>query len=119
MNYQFTINLNSHYHINFCCVVIMCLHCNKIHILNKTSYNTKRCIGKLKTNNLELYKPCLLLNKGNNTTTELRTILQRESQNPQPYKQTNQSTTGKLNIHSSSHKYSVSCFRCSLECYFY
>jgi len=35
-----------------------------------------------------------LLNKGNNKITELRTILQRESQNL--YKRQNQSTTGKL-----------------------
>jgi hypothetical protein len=30
----------------------------------------------------------MLLNKGNNKITELRTILQRESQNSQVYKQT-------------------------------
>ena len=36
------------------------------------------------------------VHKGNNKITEPRTILQRESQNSQVYKQTNQSTTGKL-----------------------
>jgi hypothetical protein len=34
--------------------------------------------------------------KGNNKITKLRTILQRESQNSQVYKQTNQSITGQL-----------------------
>jgi hypothetical protein len=35
------------------------------------------------------------MNKGNNKITELRTILQRESQNSLVYRQKNQSTTGK------------------------
>jgi hypothetical protein len=37
-----------------------------------------------------------ILHKGNNKTTELRTILQRESQNSKHINRQNQSTTGKL-----------------------
>jgi hypothetical protein len=39
---------------------------------------------------------CRVTNKSNNKITELRTILQGESQNSKVYKQTNQLTTGKL-----------------------
>jgi hypothetical protein len=37
---------------------------------------------------VQLFTKAAGLNKGNNKITELRTILQRESQNPQAYKQT-------------------------------
>ena len=41
-------------------------------------------------------KYALYVNKGNNKITELRTILQRESQNSYYINRQNQSTTGKL-----------------------